>query len=119
MNRILTIVGTKDEPLGLRKDAVTGDFEVLSKEGLVSRIAELTDSNFGYSVMICDVPENAVIDKIVTLKRVDKLLEDIHEYIADEFDDKFAGNSKVGYFTAGIKKRIETLKKELDEELTK
>lgn len=51
--KIFTIVATKDAPPGTHEG-----YDVLSKEMLVKRIEELTDENFGYTILIATKDED-------------------------------------------------------------
>lgn len=54
MQRLITIVGTKDVGTGTVEVEGLGEVPVVSKEELVERIEELTDEKFGYSILIAE-----------------------------------------------------------------
>lgn len=52
VERIITIIGTKNKLLGKAHNHIIGEYEIVDKKQLVKRIEELTDENIGYTILI-------------------------------------------------------------------
>ena len=75
----ITIIATKDTDTGIFKNKDIGEYEVVDKDQLVKRIEELTDDNYGYTILISTKEERR--------NKAKNFKEDIKWLVIEDFDD--------------------------------